>query len=204
MYYDRALAHFELHHLAEYCQDLEFATYRDHEIAKKLLAKNCYESDTIYLDKNNQTFDQTKFDLMKINRHSKPLNKIEYEERDSSNKTILSYKIVEQDTVYGFFPGTMPEFPGGKDSLDKYLSKNFRYPLNAWQSGTLGTVVVVVDIDPMGNIKNEKVVVSSGESCDELVLRQVKEMPQWIPGIYNNKPIAVQNYILINYNLPPR
>ncbi|NIG56813.1 energy transducer TonB [Chitinophaga sp. Cy-1792] len=92
-----------------------------------------------------------------------------------------------------------PSFPGGEEALNKYLSKNIRYPRVAQENGISGTVFVQFVVDSEGNIKDVKTVgAAKGGGLEEEAIRVVKTMPKWKPGKQNGRQVSVQ------FNLPIR
>jgi protein TonB len=92
-----------------------------------------------------------------------------------------------------------PSFPGGEEALNKYLSKNIRYPRVAQENGISGTVFVQFVVDSEGNIKDVKTVgAAKGGGLEEEAVRVVKTMPKWKPGKQNGRQVSVQ------FNLPIR
>lgn len=92
-----------------------------------------------------------------------------------------------------------PTFPGGEDALNKYLSKNIRYPHVAQENGIQGTVFVQFIVDSEGNIKDVKTVgATKGGGLEEEAVRVVKTMPKWKAGRQNGRQVSVQ------FNLPIR
>ncbi|PKP03284.1 MAG: energy transducer TonB [Bacteroidetes bacterium HGW-Bacteroidetes-6] len=91
-----------------------------------------------------------------------------------------------------------PEFPGGIDSLMRYLGSNIRYPIKARKKNIEGSVFIsfIVEID--GSISNVKCLRGIGGGCDEEAIRVVSAMPNWEPGYQRGKPVRVQ------FNLPIR
>ncbi|MCD7973870.1 MAG: energy transducer TonB [Candidatus Azobacteroides sp.] len=89
-----------------------------------------------------------------------------------------------------------PEFPGGKDSLLKYLSHNLIYPAIAVENKIQGKVVVSFVVKKDGTIDDIKIVRGIDPSCDKEALRIVKRMPAWIPGKENGEAVNV------HYTLP--
>lgn len=89
-----------------------------------------------------------------------------------------------------------PVFPGGRDSLAKYLSDNLSYPKKALKKNIEGTVYVQFVVDSQGKISEAKVIKGIGYGCDEEALRVVQKMPDWTPGMQDGRQVAVR------YNLP--
>ena len=78
---------------------------------------------------------------------------------------------------------TNPEFPGGNDELKKFLSANIKYPTAAQESGIQGIVYVAFVVRETGRISNIKILRGIFGSCDEEVIRVLKAMPKWNPGL---------------------
>jgi len=90
----------------------------------------------------------------------------------------------------------MPEFPGGQNSLMGYLSRNLRYPESALNAEIQGRVYVKFVVCTDGSLCDEEIVKGVDTALNEEVLRVVRAMPRWKPGMYNGK--AVKTY----YTLP--
>ncbi|ADB42147.1 TonB family protein [Spirosoma linguale] len=89
-----------------------------------------------------------------------------------------------------------PEFPGGIRALYQYLARNLRYPVEARQNKVQGRVYVKFIIDKTGAIRELRVLKGIGGGCDEEAIRVMSQMPNWIPGEQQGKPVSVM------YNLP--
>lgn len=90
----------------------------------------------------------------------------------------------------------MPEFPGGRDSLMSYLSRNVHYPAIAEEKGIQGRVVVSMIVGFDGSISNVFAIVPVDPVLDKEAVRVISSMPKWIPGKQNGKCVNVR------YNLP--
>jgi len=101
------------------------------------------------------------------------------------------YKIVEQ----------MPDFPGGRKELIKYISQNLIYPEEAMEKQLEGQVIVNFLVESNGVLSNVKVVSSMGSGCDEEALRLVNNMPDWSPGKKHGKPVPVQYNLAVEFRL---
>jgi protein TonB len=85
----------------------------------------------------------------------------------------------------------MPSFDGGESKRNEYLAKNIVYPDYATQKGIQGTTYISFIISTDGSVTNVKVLRGIGGGCDEEAMRVVREMPKWIPGWQNGKPVRV-------------
>lgn len=95
----------------------------------------------------------------------------------------------------------MPMYPGGEDSLKAYLMRTAKYPQKAKDASTYGTVYVTFIVNEDGCISDVKLLKgivgrAGGRECNEEAMRVVREMPNWIPGDQEGKPVKVQ------YNIP--
>ncbi len=91
----------------------------------------------------------------------------------------------------------MPEFPGGQDSLLKFINKNFKYPSN-YKTESIRDKKIFVNfiVDEKGGIKKAKIQKGINPELDKEALRVVNSMPKWKAGTNNGKPVSV------NFNLP--
>lgn len=139
-------------------------------------------------------------DQRSVNRYNFPLliNESQLPKEDGA-----VYKVVEQ----------MPRFPGcegydterqrktcAQQELLKYIYRNLRYPPEAREHRTEGTVVISFVVNPDGTTSDERIHRDIGDGCAEEVLRVVQLMNiegiQWIPGQQRGEAVAV------HFNLP--
>ena len=75
-------------------------------------------------------------------------------------------------------------FPGGKDSLAKYLSENTKYPKSVRKNKIEGVCLLTFTVTNFGNILDVKVArgVPNCTECDAEAIRVIKSMPLWIPA----------------------
>ena len=86
----------------------------------------------------------------------------------------------------------MPSFPGGKNALSQYLSKNVIYPAEAKKNGLQGTVIVSFVVETNGSLSNIKVANPGKGYLDWEAVRLVNKMPRWNPGKMNGKAVRVR------------
>ncbi|PLW93192.1 MAG: energy transducer TonB [Marinilabiliales bacterium] len=130
-------------------------------------------------------------------------NDVNINVEDDPNKKVKKYTpikdpdpiIIEPQPIYQVVED-MPEFPGGEESLFKYLSSNIKYPVMAKESGIQGTVHLTFVVEADGSISNVRTLRGIGGGCDEEAIRVVKSMPNWSPGNQQGRPVRVQ------FNLP--
>ena len=96
---------------------------------------------------------------------------------------------------------TMPQFPGGKEKLKEFLSKNLKYPVECEASGITGKVVVGFVVEKDGKVTQVKLNRSSDPAFNMEAYRVMKKMPRWIPGKVGDEPITVRYKLDINFRL---
>ncbi len=96
----------------------------------------------------------------------------------------------------------MPEFPGGREALRKYLQESIHYPKEAIADKIQGRVFVSFVVDSDGSVYNVKVTRPFNELLDAESIRIVKSMPRWKPGKRDGVPVKVSYTVLINFRLP--
>lgn len=104
-------------------------------------------------------------------------------------------KIYESATV-------MPEFPGGKEAMDRFIAGNLRYPAAAKKSNLKGLVTISAIVEKDGSLSDVKVKKDIGGDCGSEAVRVVKLMPTWIPGQIKNEDKRVR--ISISLFFPPK
>lgn len=85
-----------------------------------------------------------------------------------------------KDTVY-FEYEQQPTFPGGQDSLRKFINRNLKYPAIAKLDGIAGTVYVLFTVSKDGSITAVDLYKGVSPQLDAEAIRVVKLMPAWIP-----------------------
>ena len=78
----------------------------------------------------------------------------------------------------------VPEFPGGQAALFTFLAKNMHYPSKALNSKISGRVIAGMVIRENGKVDSIKIEKSLNPECDKEVIRVIKLMPRWIPGLH--------------------
>ncbi|VAW14907.1 hypothetical protein MNBD_BACTEROID01-2420 [hydrothermal vent metagenome] len=70
----------------------------------------------------------------------------------------------------------LPQYPGGKTALQKYIKENLIYPAEAKEAGIEGIVYLSAEIDDNGIIGGVEVAKGLGYGCDEEAIRLVKSI----------------------------
>ena len=90
------------------------------------------------------------------------------------------------------------EYPGGITEFQKYIHRNFRFPVKAKEKGISGTAKVQFIVDQNGVITNVEALSNLGHGIEEELIRVVKsDTKKWIPA----KDVA-GNPVASPFNLP--
>ena len=89
----------------------------------------------------------------------------------------------------------MPQFPGGMEAFIKFLKKNLREPSDLEEAQKL-VVVAKFEVDAQGNIVDINIAKNGRDDLDAEVLRVIRKMPKWKPGMQNGRNVSVY------FNLP--
>ena len=95
----------------------------------------------------------------------------------------------EESICIDTFIGKSPEFPGGIDSLAKFICSNLTYPEDAKKDSIQGRVICRFTIDTDGSITDIQVLRSVHPSLDAEAVRVLSAMPKWVPAEINGKKI---------------
>lgn len=94
-----------------------------------------------------------------------------------------------------------PQFPGGVAALYDFLGKHLVYPAKAAQEGVQGTVAVRFVVKSDGSIGEVQILRGKDPNLDAEAVRVVKELPKFIPGKMNGKPVSVWYTLPIRFRL---
>lgn len=89
-----------------------------------------------------------------------------------------------------------PQYPGGDDAMRKYITDNFKYPAEARDADTHGTIYVGFVVEADGSITCVNVLRGlngpGGKLCNAEAKRLIANMPRWKPGKINGVATRVQ------------
>jgi len=95
----------------------------------------------------------------------------------------------------------MPEYPGGKFGLMRYLRENIQYPPMAARLNLEGQVIAQFVVSPTGAIGSITIKRGLSYECDQEVIRVIKNMPHWKPGMQDGKPVYVYYLLPVTFRL---
>lgn len=113
--------------------------------------------------------------------------------------TVYNYEQTpDEDFIYDVVE-QMPEFPGGFQGLNKYISDNLIYPKRAKKAGIEGKIYTECIIEKNGEVTHEKVFKGFSHKLEKEALKVIENMPNWIPGQHKGKLVRVKVNIPIEF-----
>lgn len=113
-----------------------------------------------------------------------------------------SFKIKKNETIYDMVVvQKKPEFLGGERALLQWISTNINYPPSAKDAGISGKIFVSFVIDANGKIIDTRLEKGISDELNNEAIRIISSMPDWSPGFYNGKPVAVRYILPISFTL---
>ena len=97
----------------------------------------------------------------------------------------------KKNNVYFEEVDEMPEYPGGKEGLFKFISENVQYPEKAKKEAITGKVFVSFVIDKDGSVTDVKIARSVNPELDDEAVRVVKKLKKWTPGKKDGEVVKV-------------
>jgi TonB family protein len=94
-----------------------------------------------------------------------------------------------------------PEYPGGVAALGKFLQKNIRYPVSAFERHITGKVYLTFFIETDGGLTDITVVSSPDNDLSKEAIRVMNLSPHWKPGVLDGKPVRVKFTMPVNFSL---
>jgi protein TonB len=94
-----------------------------------------------------------------------------------------------------------PEYPGGMQALMTYINEHLIYPPDALENGIEGRVFVRFTVLKTGETTDFKILRGLSPSLDREVIRMLKGMEKWKPGILKEQPVDVYFTIPVKLTL---
>ena len=118
---------------------------------------------------------------------------------DVSDEEITIVEETAEDEPPMMFTEEMPEFPGGPEALNAFLTREIQYPEVARNNGITGTVLIEFVVEKDGRVSNAKVKVPLFPECDKEAVRGVMAMPKWKPGKNMGKPVRCSYQVPVTF-----
>jgi protein TonB len=145
-------------------------------------------------------------DINKIDIETKPGDLIgEITPTPSENKgngTSATTQPMTEKEVVRDHADIMPEFPGGREALQRFLSRNLKMPREDLEPGSSISTLVRFVVDKDGRVAGIELEKSGGRDFDNEVIRVIKKMPTWVPGKQNGRNVAVYFKLPVIFTVP--
>jgi TonB family protein len=99
------------------------------------------------------------------------------------------------------FAEEMPEFPGGTESLMKFIDENIDYPKSVKENNIEGRVFVRFVVLYNGKIGEISVLRGIDPLLDAEAISVIKKLPRWQPGKQNGKRVNVSMILPVEFKL---
>ncbi len=129
-------------------------------------------------------------------------------EIDNSDHTTTKEKEFSEPVYVGgvddelFEFDTFAQFPGGVDSLMRFLSKNIIYPKEAVENNIEGKVILKFIVSESGRVSHVAIVKSVHPLLDNEAVRVVSKLPRFIPAQYKGRNKDSFFSLPISFRLP--
>ena len=94
-----------------------------------------------------------------------------------------------------------PEYIGGDSALVRFLQENLKYPTEALKNGMEGVVVVRFVVTVEGYASNIELVRGFDPACDKAVIRAIRLLEKWKPGMVDGKEEPMYMRLPITFKL---
>ncbi|MDR3062200.1 MAG: TonB family protein [Dysgonamonadaceae bacterium] len=126
---------------------------------------------------------------------------VEHRKPDTAAEVKSLSDEMEQQIIPPEEVDTMPEFPGGRGALIRYIYQNLKYPSVALKQRIQGKVVCSFIIMEDGSVTDVKLEQGIYIFLDEEALRVLRVMPEWKPGMKGGKGIKMKCYVPVVFKL---
>jgi len=195
-------------------QDSEGGIYNSHTINSWVIDSCEPNEQDYYLDYKIE-FAKTNYNIILLSTFSKPnkfencytikmdsiikekfgdsiYNKLNFEARKSYSLKLLN----ENDSTHVFkFADTYPKFANGFDSMYIFINKNIKYPNHSF-----GTVYCSFVVNVDGSLSDFKIMKGVDENTDQEIIRILKLMTNWTPGVLGGQKVRVEYILPIKFN----
>ncbi|HRN95753.1 MAG TPA: energy transducer TonB, partial [Chitinophagales bacterium] len=113
---------------------------------------------------------------------------------------VIDAPVVKEPEIFTIVE-QQPEFPGGEQSLYKYLRDNIQYPNMERDNDIQGKVIVAFVVWDDGSIRNVEVKKGVSPGLDKEAKRVIEKMPKWKAGKQQGKAVPCRYVIPVVFRL---
>lgn len=171
-------------------KDWFFQDFYDDFLLKK------YGIDNIYRGVANNYCYSQKMDSIIMKKFGNTIFSTTYSEAKQTHVIHLQ-NLIDSNYIFKWeVVDEAPHFEHGKDSLISFINLNVNSP-----SHTLGTVLCYFVVDTDGSLSGFKIIKGLNEDADTEVIRLLKTMPNWNPGMLNGQKVRTEVCLPIKFRL---
>lgn len=111
-----------------------------------------------------------------------------------------SFSQTPQDDEVFLFVQEVPSFPAGDEAMNEFLKKNIKYPELPKGAGKEGAMLASFIVEKNGTLSDVKIVKGMSDALNQEVIRVIKSMPPWIPGMQTGKRVRVEQHITLKFS----
>jgi hypothetical protein len=121
-----------------------------------------------------------------------------------SSKTFACEPKNDEEVIFEIVE-TQPQFPGGWSALRRFMDKRifYHYPRMpvSWETLICGRVIVQFVVRKTGEITDINLIRGFHCWADNVAVRIMEEMPNWIPAEHNGEKVNVRFTLPISFRL---
>ncbi|MBP5455013.1 MAG: hypothetical protein J6Y37_00755 [Paludibacteraceae bacterium] len=102
------------------------------------------------------------------------------------------------DTVYTL-PERKAEFPGGMNAMYEFLNENIKNSVNFVPAMSSHRILVKMLVNDEGAIVETKLMMPSGTSLDDELLKVFSTFPDMVPARYGNRDVCSYLIVTLGY-----
>ncbi len=124
----------------------------------------------------------------------KNITQSEFKKVESQNSLELEYQILDENEEQINFASLkkMPEFPGGLDSLTKFIQQNYKLH-QGFTEYINGKVKSTFAVDTLGKVVDIEIIERLRKDYDTACYKVISKIPDWKPAeLENNKKVKVK------------
>lgn len=151
-------------------------------------------------------------DVLTLVDNDVDITEVKIQETESNDETKVDIRPFHPNETYGegeyvdeeipmVDVQVAPKFPGGEAALMQWLNRNIQYPKAAKNRGEKGRVTISFVIDKSGKVINGRIERGVSADLDAEALRIISIMPDWEPGMQNNKAVKVRYILPVTFRL---
>lgn len=199
-YYNRAVCRRQLNDFKGYCLDLNNASELGDSESLKLYSKQCRKIDTLYKKNGGEIATKKDFDFVEFITSFKYSTDFDYKKFDSLGICILS-KTREDNSIYYRQCKEVKnsEFKGLIDSLIGYIKTQTKFLDIVKQNSLSSSTFISLVTDENGKVMDVKELNYNNAGAEKILINTLREMPNWIPAVYNGKNVKFKHELYIRY-----